>query len=80
MKKKKKFWKFYKLDDQVMNRWQLFKKLCILWIFSNISQGNSEFLVEQVKSPSHCKEIKPVTPKGNHSEYSLEGLMLKPKL
>ena len=26
------------------------------------------------------KEIKPVNPKGINSEYSLEGLMLKPKL
>ena len=26
------------------------------------------------------KEIKPVNPKGNQSEYSLEGLMLKLKL
>ena len=24
-----------------------------------------------------CKEIQPVHPKGNHPEYSLEGLMLK---
>ena len=80
MKEKKKFWKFYELDDQVMNRWELFKELYILWIFSNISQGNSEFLVESVKSSLGCKEIKPVTPKGNHSEYSLEGLMLKLKL
>ena len=27
-----------------------------------------------------CKEIKPVNPKGNQPEYSLEGLMLKLKL
>ena len=26
-----------------------------------------------------CKEIKPVNPKGNCTEYSLEGLMLKLK-
>ena len=25
----------------------------------------------------NCKEIKPVNPKGNQSEYSLEGLMLQ---
>ena len=31
-------------------------------------------------SPLDCKEIQPVHPKGNQSEYSLEGLMLKPKL
>ena len=46
MKEKKKFWKFNELDDQVTNRWELFKKLYVLWIFSNISQGNSKFLVE----------------------------------
>ena len=27
-----------------------------------------------------CKEIQPVHPKGNHPEYSLEGLMVKLKL
>ena len=31
-------------------------------------------------SPLDCKEIQPVHPKGNHPEYSLEGLMLKLKL
>ena len=31
-------------------------------------------------SPLDCKEIQPVYPKGNQSEYSLEGLMLKLKL
>ena len=31
-------------------------------------------------SPLDCKEIKPVNPKGDHPEYSLEGLMLKLKL
>ena len=30
--------------------------------------------------PKDCKEIQPVHPKGNQSEYSLEGLMLKLKL
>ena len=33
-----------------------------------------------MKSPLDCKEIQPVNPKGNQSEYSLEGLMLKLKL
>ena len=33
-----------------------------------------------LESPLDCKEIKPVHPKGNQSEYSLEGLMLKLKL
>ena len=33
-----------------------------------------------LESPLDCKEIKPVNPKGNQPEYSLEGLMLKQKL
>ena len=33
-----------------------------------------------LESPLDCKEIQPVHPKGNQSEYSLEGLMLKLKL
>ena len=33
-----------------------------------------------LESPLDCKEIKPVHPQGNLSEYSLEGLMLKLKL
>ena len=36
-------------------------------------------LEKTLKSPLDCKEIKPVYPKGNQSEYSLEGLMLKLK-
>ena len=32
------------------------------------------------ESPLDSKEIKPVKLKGNHPEYSLEGLMLKLKL
>jgi len=37
-------------------------------------------LEKTLESPLDCKEIKPVNPKGNQSEYSLEGLMLKLKL
>ena len=37
-------------------------------------------LEKTVESPLDCKEIKPDNPKGNSSEYSLEGLMLKLKL
>ena len=33
-----------------------------------------------LESPLDCKEIQPVHPKGNHCEYSLEGLMLNLKL
>ena len=34
-------------------------------------------LEKTLESPLDCKEIKPVSPKGNNPEYSLEGLMLK---
>ena len=37
-------------------------------------------LEKSLESPLACKEIKPVNPKGNNFEYSLEGLMLKVKL
>ena len=36
--------------------------------------------MKTLESPLNSKEIKPVNPKGNHPEYSLEGLMLKLKL
>ena len=34
-------------------------------------------LEKTLENPLDCKEIKPVNPKGNNLEYSLEGLMLK---
>ena len=34
-------------------------------------------LEKTLERPFNSKEIKPVNPKGNQSEYSLEGLMLK---
>ena len=37
-------------------------------------------LEKTLESPWDGKEIKPVNPKGNNPEYSLEGLMLKLKL
>ena len=37
-------------------------------------------LEKTLESPLDCKDIKPVNCKGNQSEYSLEGLMLKLKL
>ena len=37
-------------------------------------------LEKTLESPLDCKEIQTVHPKGNQSEYSLEGLMLKQKL
>ena len=36
-------------------------------------------LEKTLESPLDSNEIKPVNPKGNQSEYSLEGLMLKQK-
>ena len=36
-------------------------------------------LEKTLESPLDSKEIKPVSPNGNQSEYSLEGLMLKLK-
>ena len=37
-------------------------------------------LEKTLESPLDCKEIQPVHPKVNQSEYALEGLMLKLKL
>ena len=37
-------------------------------------------LKKTLESPLDCKEIKPVNPKGNNPEHSLEGLMVKLKL
>ena len=37
-------------------------------------------LEKTLESPLDSKEIKPVHPKGNNPEYSLEGLKLKLKL
>jgi len=34
-------------------------------------------LVKTLESPLDSKETKPVNPKGNNPEYSLEGQMLK---
>ena len=36
-------------------------------------------LEKTLESPLDCKEIQPVSAKGNNPEYSLEGLMLKLK-
>ena len=37
-------------------------------------------LEKTLECPLDCKEIKPINPEGIHSEYSLEGLMLKLEL
>ena len=44
------------------------------WCFWSVVLGKT------LESPSDCKEIIPVNPEGISPEYSLEGLMLKPKL
>ena len=37
-------------------------------------------LEKTLESPLDCKEIQPVNPKGDQSQYSLDGLKLKLKL
>ena len=54
--------------------WELdYKESWVLknWCFRTVVLENT------LESPLDSKEIQPVNPKGNHSEYSLEGLMLK---
>ena len=51
----------------------------ILFLFESMC-FQTVMLEKTLESPSDCKEIKPVNPKGNQPEYSLEGLMLKLKL
>ena len=43
-------------------------------MFSNCGAGEDSW-----ESPLDCKEIKPVNPRGNNLDFSLEGLMLKLK-
>ena len=55
---------------------------CESWIIKKAEcQKINAFQIMVLKktlvSPLDCKEIKPVNPKGNQPEYSLEGLMLK---
>ena len=47
---------------------QVYIKLCLL------------YTIVYIESPLDYKQIQPVNPKGNHPEYSLEGLMVKLKL
>ena len=47
---------------------QVYIKLCLL------------YTIVYRESPLDYKQIQPVNPKGNHPEYSLEGLMVKLKL
>ena len=54
-------WELNHKEDWVLKNW-------CFWIV---------VLAKTLESPLHCEEIKPVNPKGNHAEYSLEGLKLK---
>ena len=57
---------------------------CKSWTIKKAKQWKIDafelFLEKTLESLLGCKEIKPVNPKGNQPEYSLEGLMLKLKL
>jgi len=46
----------------------------------NLVDSWTVVLEKTLESPLDCKESQPVHPKGNQSEFSLEGLMLKLKL
>ena len=50
------------------------------WTQKNWCSWTVVQLEKILESPLDCKEIQPVHPKGDQSEYSLEGLMLKLKL
>ena len=52
----------------------------IIWQVTYIYVLWTVVLEKTLESPLDCMEIKPVNPKGNRPEYSLEGLMLKLKL
>ena len=43
-------------------------------------RSQTQKAIKTLESPLDSKEIQPVHPKGNHPEYSLEGLMLMMKL
>ena len=49
------------------------------WVLKN-GYFQTVVLEKTLESPLGCKESKPINPKGNQPWYSLEGLMLKPKL
>ena len=57
-------WELYYKESWALKNW------CFLTVV----------LEKTLDSPLDCKEIKPVNPKENSPEYSLEGLMLKLKL
>ena len=61
----------------VMYGWELDCEEC--WVPKNWCFWTM-VLEKTLESPLDCKEIQTVHPKGNQSEYSLEGLMLKQKL
>ena len=67
----------YNFSSSNVWMWELEHKECWApknWCFWTL------VLEKTLESPLDCKEIQTVHPKGNHPEYSLEGLMLKLKL
>ena len=67
----------YGLSSSHVQRWELDHKEG--WVSKNWG-FHIVVLEKTLESPLDCKEIKPVNPKENQPEYSLEGLMLKLKL
>ena len=60
------------------NMWILRVKLMALpYVSAPHTEGLNRRKGGAKESPLDCKEIKPVTSKGNHTEYSLEGLLLR---
>ena len=57
---------------------------CEIWTIKKAGQQRIDTFElccwRRLVSPLDCNEIKPVNPKGNNPEYSLEGLMAKLKL
>ena len=61
-------------EPEMVGHWEGTNKKLKNWCFWIV------VLEKIIESPLDCKEIQPVNPKGNQSEYSSEGLMLKLKL
>ena len=60
----------YGFSSRHVQMWKLDHKEA--WVLKNWC-----FQVVVLENPLDCKEIKTINPKGNHPEYSLEGLKLK---
>ena len=66
----------YSFSSSHVEMWELDKEGWVLknWFFQ------AGVLEKTLERHLDCKEIKPVNPEGNHTEYSLEGVILKLKL